>query len=797
MAGIGPAAAAIASGIGTFLTSTSTFFVVARLVTAVAATALLSKRLAGFDPGIQGRAVTVRGTVEPQILIYGEALVSGLVFWNEVYGEQGRYLTGAIALAGHEVNTITDVWLDDEIILEADINGGNPAGGPVTGGFFAPRDGKNVVEIGKHYGTATQAADPLLLAAFPAWTSAHRARGVAYLTFQFNLWNRSEGLWDNKEPTNIRARVLGKSVYDPRADSSPGANPDDPAFIAASSNPALCIADYLRDSKFGLGIPASRIDWGSIVTVADYCDVSVSIPGGSEPRFTCNGTLAASATYRDNLASLLSSCNGEITVSAGFWTLRAGYQAPDVDLTADDIISPLGIKRTLERSERANQITGQFIDSEDNYAVMETPVVDAGGAFLTRDNGVELLQEIELPFTHRYYMAQRVCWQQLQLADLERQVSATFNLRAAQQAVGGRINLTLDELDWQPEIFRVQQWELRETGDTDNGIGVQCELRVDSASAYADPLVGDYTVRNANGTFTPADPAVDPATSLNAVPSDTGGILWSWANPDEFDDFDEIVLYTSPDSNWSNASEVWRGRADSVLIVSEPLEERFGWVRVSRSGELSLRNPNSDTSTVSAVAPEYSFPNLVPVGYSAFDNILSSDITFGAASANPGAVSIGSTLPAAVGVQNLRWEALSDFRMTGADAVALSKDGDLNIAYNAGDATEMQVVAFINPQNLVSGLYEVRWILQGASSSASSDWAVLEDLGDIVVGSYGQVSFAIDVSAFTETRFRLTLEITNQNAAPSSGYQNADITFDGIMLIDTTYYNVPPDVAAP
>lgn len=807
MAGVGPLVAGIAKGIGVFFTAQGALWTVARVVTAVAATALLSKRLAGYDPGIAGRAITIRGTVEPQVMIYGEALVSGVVFWNEVSGEKGRYLWGAIALAGHEVEAITDVWLDGEVIPNSIINGGAAAGGAVTSGLFGPQDGTDVVELYKHYGTAAQTVNAQLDAEFTAWTTAHRARGIAYGVTKFNNFNRSEKIWDNKEPTNIKWLVKGRKLYDPRLDSTNGGSGThryaDPTTWEWSDNPALCVADYLIDDRFGMNLdPATRIDWSAIVTAADYCDASSTIPGGSETRYTCNGTLVSTATHRDNLAAILSSCNGELTVSAGLWTLRIGYLAPDVSLTADDVIAPLGISRTLPRAERFNEIVAQFIDSEDEYSVVETPKVDDGGSFRTgRDNGVGLLEEIELPMTNKFYMAQRLAFQQLQIADLERQVSTTLNLKAAQQAVGGRINLTVGELSWNPEVFKIQQWELMDTGDEEDGIGVKVELRQDSASAYADPLLGDYTTRNANGTFTPADPAVPPPTSLTATPGLQGGIDWAWANPADFQDWDEVVLYTSPNSSWASAVETWRGRADAVNIQHPAGQEFWGWVRIESSGEQSLRNPNSDTSTVSAVSPEYTFPNRMPAGYSDFCCVDENNITV----SDNGGTNNGSWL-----IQNtggIVGDGVLEFQgptntalMDGGLQVGFYTPGSgFNVNYPNQHRQQFQVVAWYYPVNADALDLEITWRLQGASVTAASKpgpnlaGVRLGDIPGVQTGQYQQLSFAIDASTFTETQFRVQLEVTNKNegTAPAS----PQLRVDGIMVIDTSDVIIAPDVA--
>ena len=105
---------------------------------------------------------TVRGTVEPQKIVYGTALVSGPVSFLGATGIKNRDLYHSVVLAGHEVNAITDIHFDNEVITNVQINGS----GNVTVGRFGPVNGNTVVKVNKHLGQPNQAADADLVAAF-------------------------------------------------------------------------------------------------------------------------------------------------------------------------------------------------------------------------------------------------------------------------------------------------------------------------------------------------------------------------------------------------------------------------------------------------------------------------------------------------------------------------------------------------------------------------------------------------------------------------------------------------------
>jgi hypothetical protein len=52
-------------------------------------------------------------------IIYGESLVSGALSFIGVAGEKNKDLYHSVVLAGHEVEAITDIHFDNEVIAES------------------------------------------------------------------------------------------------------------------------------------------------------------------------------------------------------------------------------------------------------------------------------------------------------------------------------------------------------------------------------------------------------------------------------------------------------------------------------------------------------------------------------------------------------------------------------------------------------------------------------------------------------------------------------------------------------
>jgi len=169
-----------------------------------------------------------------------------------------------IVFAAHEVAEIGDIYFDDEAVpLDADGN----ATGRHAGYAY----------VSKHLGTDDQAADSTLMQEAPdKWTSEHRLRGHAYIYVRLL---RNPNLFPGGTP-NISAMIRGRKVFDPR-DSQTRWTP----------NAALCCADYLANSRFGLGLAyGTEIDSTLLTAAANICDERVPLAAATA-EFTADPAL--------------------------------------------------------------------------------------------------------------------------------------------------------------------------------------------------------------------------------------------------------------------------------------------------------------------------------------------------------------------------------------------------------------------------------------------------------------------------------------------------------------------------
>jgi hypothetical protein len=546
------------------------------------------------------RQNTVKSTIEPQKIIYGEALVSGPIAFIGVSGEKNRDMYHAIVLAGHEVNAITDVHFDNEVISNSQINGGAAGGGNVTAGRFAPIGNDVICKINKHLGESGQTVDADLESVFTAIGSNHKGTGLAYIVTRWTLIKKSQEVWDQYSPQNIKALVQGRKVYNNLTDTTEW-----------TDNPVWCLIDYLTNTDFGMGISTSKIDWDAADTAAAACDVLVTSPVGNQKRFTCNGILFGTDSHKTNINKIISSMNGILTYTNGKFVIRAGaYEAPVVSLDEDHLQGAISLKTSVERSDRFNTVTGTFIDPDQNHKSVEFPQVQIADA-LSRDNSEVLTKEIQLPMTNNVYAAQRIAYKLIKQSDLQQVVTFPANLAGVEVAVGDRVNVSIEELGWTDKVFMCLGWSFSDSG---NG-GVNLTLREDNSSAYADPVNDEYGSPEAGTTLANSFYEIPSPESLIA----TGGIqniVLEWDNP-ELSRILYIEIYASADSSWSNAeligtvngTQFTHGGSNKVDPVASG-DTRYYWVRArgydfgTNAQAISDRYPNSDTSTVIATVGE-------------------------------------------------------------------------------------------------------------------------------------------------------------------------------------------------
>ncbi|MDV7272084.1 phage tail protein [Thioclava sp. A2] len=458
------------TAVATWVSATLAAGGIAAALLRIGGTLLLSYAAQALMPKPQttlaNRTVTIREPVVPRDLVYGRTRKGGVIVFLNASGADNKYLDLVIVLATHRVKSIGAIYFEGEMALDA-------AG--VAQGRWA---GKVAVE--KRLGATDQTAFSGLMAALPdKWSENHCLRGCAAIWLRLTY---DQDAYPGGIP-NITVDLEGKDdIWDPRTQTT-----------GYSENPALCLADYMANSTWGIGAGIGQpdgIDELSLVAAANICDETVPLAsGGSEPRYACNGVISLGEAPKTIIEGLLSSSAGRCAVSGGSWRIHAGAWAPPtVALTSDHVREGgLTLATRVTMSSNFNGVRGQFVSPENDWQPDDFPAY-ASEVYVAEDGGEPKWRDISLPFTISASMAQRLAKIELERARRQMTVRLSGKLSAWAATVGDVVTLSYARWGFAAKPFEVHGVSLDLTA-SDDGALLLPELVLRETS----PLVYDWS----------------------------------------------------------------------------------------------------------------------------------------------------------------------------------------------------------------------------------------------------------------------------------------------------------------
>lgn len=460
------------------------------------------------------RLTNISSSVAPRELALGRVRKGGSVFYKASTGayQQDMYL--AIALAGHEIDAIESIYLNDQpvtldesgnvldapYLISSTATGSQDTGagytitlpanyipGSVTASVYGVIEGSNVdsygwvpasvsvsgltattlnphsvityqytsvvssVQITKHLGEAGQTADAGLMAAFPgSWGNSNTVQGVAYLVARLRY---SETAFPSGAP-NVTAVIRGAKLYDPRT-----------GITVWSENPALMMRHVYQHAKFGKASITADED-ARFITAANACDSSVSYSGAPNVAlYRASLVLPFGTDTRSAFDDISQAMGGSWAFAGGEIYCKAGvYTAPVLSLVDDDLAviqrsggaenqRPIAINTHRERAQKFNTVKVRMWDVEQDYKqVSLTPLV--GAALLARD-GAELVQEVTFPAVGRAPQALHIAGIMMRDARDALSVELPFKLRAYPLELFDNVSLTLSRYGWSSKVFSI------------------------------------------------------------------------------------------------------------------------------------------------------------------------------------------------------------------------------------------------------------------------------------------------------------------------------------------------------
>jgi len=419
----------------------------------------------------RGVLLNTASTVDPIPVVYGTRRIGGTRILTEASGGSNTYLHVVIAHAEGEIDAFSSVYFDNVLSTDARFSG--------------------LFTLEHHIGTDSQSASPALIDAVPTiWTTAHKLSGVAYtyarLTFNQDAWH---GL-----PT-ITVDMRGRKVYDPRS-----------GLTEWSDNPAICLRDYLTNTRYGRGIDAADIDDTTIIAAANYCDASITTPAGTQKRYTCNGLIDTSRASTENVRAILTCMRGMLVFSGGKYKLvldKADTAA--FNFNEDNITGAWNIKLADKRS-RYNRVRGSWINPDNEW--QPDLALAESTAYRTLDNGLMLESKIELPFTTNAYEAQMLGQRHLKQSRFGTICSFKATIAGLGCEVGDVVSITHSTPGWTAKAFRVVRIGMLSSDEVEVTV-----VEYDDSVYVADPL---STPRVSVSTGLP-DPFSIPTPGVPAV----------------------------------------------------------------------------------------------------------------------------------------------------------------------------------------------------------------------------------------------------------------------------------------
>jgi hypothetical protein len=231
-----------------------------------------------FDTPEEERGVLInKQSNNAQIpVVYGRRQVGITRVFVESSGTDNQYLYMAGVLCEGEIDEVEQVFIDDKrVFFEDALDHGVVREVNASDSNFY-KDSSHI-QVQAFNGTDTQVASSILTNS-TNWTSNHKLSGVAYLAFRFK-WNQDIF----SSIPQVRVTLKGKKIFDPR-DSATKWTP----------NSALVLLDYLRNTRYGKGLPDSAFesDFASFKTSANDADTLI------QPRTTSVTEVAG--LYREN-----------------------------------------------------------------------------------------------------------------------------------------------------------------------------------------------------------------------------------------------------------------------------------------------------------------------------------------------------------------------------------------------------------------------------------------------------------------------------------------------------------------
>ena len=387
-------------------------------------------------------------------VVYGERLLGGTRVFLETSGTDNEFLYMALILCEGEINSIEQIRVDDKVVTfdGAFADNTQRSVDSSDGNFY--KDSVSYITVEPHLGSDGQSASSLL-STLSSWGTNHKLSGLAYLALKFK-WNQDvfSGI------PKVQTKLKGKKVVTLASNLSESS-------ATFSTNPAFCLLDYLRNTRYGKGLATSDIDLQSFYDASQVAVTQVTPYSGASDIniFDCNAVLDTSKKIIENTRILLRGCRGYLPYTAGKYKLIIETTgSASITLTEDDIVGGYTLN-SENKNDKYNRVIVSFVNPDRNFQVDEVqfpPIDDSGltsadqhATMKTADGGFLLEGKFDVQTITSPYQAEEMAEVILRRSRESLRLDINVSGDGYDLAIGDIVNITHSSLGFSAKAFRV------------------------------------------------------------------------------------------------------------------------------------------------------------------------------------------------------------------------------------------------------------------------------------------------------------------------------------------------------
>jgi hypothetical protein len=472
----------------------------------------------------KGTLVNKDSNNNPIPVVYGKRQLGIIRTFVESSGADNQYLYVAGVLCeggGSGITAIDEIYVDDKLVTFDGTLTDGTLREVSSGDANYYKGGESLISVQGFFGLDNQSASSLLNET-TNWTSDHKLSGLAYVALRFK-WNQDSfsGL------PEVRVTVRGKKIYDPRLDSTKAGSgshrQDDPTTWAYSPNSSLILLDYLRNGRYGKGLPndAFETNYDSFKTSATTCETQITPYSGASQinLFETNAVLDTEKKVLENVRELLVPMRAIFNYTQGkYKIIIEGSGASQLLLTEDNVVSEVKLQGE-NKSEKYNRVIGTFTNPAKDYQSdtvsyppfndSHLPTADQHATMLSDDNSTLLERTVDMIQVTSPYQAEEICESILKRSRNNLKAEVTVTAEALNLSIGDIVTATYDTASFVNKPFRVMSLAINSDSTVTLGLEEHQDEFYDYENKLEEPAIPDTTLPNPFSVSAPVSVTLD------------------------------------------------------------------------------------------------------------------------------------------------------------------------------------------------------------------------------------------------------------------------------------------------